>query len=65
MWTPLYSMVTFSPEVPYAEALRVGDEQKAVMDRIMQLPGIEQNWNEQSVMDQLHELASEAFGERQ
>ena len=58
-------MVTFSPEVPYAEALRVGDEQKAVMDRIMQLPDIEQNWNEQSVMDRLYELASEAFGERQ
>jgi kynurenine 3-monooxygenase len=65
LWTPLYSMVTFSPEVPYSEALRVGDEQKAVMDRIMQLPDIEKNWNEQSVMDQLYELASETFGERQ
>jgi kynurenine 3-monooxygenase len=57
-------MVTFSPEVPYSEALRVGDEQKAVMDRIMQRPDIEQNWNEQSVMDQLYELATETFGER-
>jgi kynurenine 3-monooxygenase len=64
LWTPLYSMVTFSPEVPYSEALRVGDEQKAVMDRIMQRPDIEQNWNEQSVMDQLYELATETFGER-
>jgi len=64
LWTPLYSMVTFSPEVPYAEALRVGDEQKAVMDKIMQLPDIEKNWDEQFVMDQLHELATETFGER-
>ena len=63
LWTPLYSMVTFSPEVPYAEALRVGDEQKRVMDRIMQLPGIEQDWDEQYVMDRLHELATETFGE--
>ena len=65
LWTPLYSMVTFSPEVPYSEALRVGDEQKAVMDRIMQLPDIENTWNEQHVMDQLHELATATFGERQ
>ncbi len=65
LWTPLYSMVTFSPEVPYAEALRVGDEQKAVMDRIMQLPDIENTWNEQHVMEQLHELATATFGDRQ
>ena len=65
LWTPLYSMVTFSPEVPYAEALRVGDEQKAVMDRIMQLPNIDTDWDEQYVMDRLYELATEAFGERQ
>ena len=65
LWTPLYSMVTFSPEVPYAEALRVGDEQKAVMDRIMQLPDIESTWDEQYVMDRLFELATETFGERQ
>jgi kynurenine 3-monooxygenase len=64
LWTPLYSMVTFSPEVPYAEALRVGDEQKRVMDKIMRLPDIEKDWNEQYVMDQLHELATETFGER-
>ena len=48
----------------YAEALRVGDEQKAVMDRIMRLPDIENNWNQQDVMDRLYELASEAFGEQ-
>jgi len=65
LWTPLYSMVTFSPEVPYSEALRVGDEQKRVMDKIMQLPEIESDWNEQTVMDQLLELATETFGEPQ
>jgi kynurenine 3-monooxygenase len=65
LWTPLYSMVTFSPEVPYAEALRVGDEQKAIMDRIMQQPDIENTWNDQHVMDQLYELATATFGERQ
>ena len=64
LWTPLYSMVTFSPEVPYAEALRVGDEQNRVMEKIMGLPGIEEDWDEQYVMDQLHALADASFGER-
>jgi kynurenine 3-monooxygenase len=58
-------MVTFSPEVPYAEALRIGDEQNRVMEKIMGLPGIEEHWDEQHVMEQLHELATETFGERQ
>ena len=62
LWTPLYSMVTFSPEVPYSEALRVGDEQKRVMDKIMQLPDIENDWDKQFVMDQLFSLASETIG---
>ena len=62
LWTPLYSMVTFSPDVPYSEALRIGDEQNKVMEKVMALPNIEDDWDEQFVMDQLHDLASEAFG---
>lgn len=65
LWTPLYSMVTFSPEVPYSEALRIGDEQKAIMDKIMGLADIEDNWDEQYVMDQLLSLAAETFGSKQ
>jgi kynurenine 3-monooxygenase len=63
IWTPLYSMVTFSPDVPYSEALRLGDEQNAIMEKIMALPEIESNWDEQSVMDRLLVLATESFGE--
>ena len=65
LWTPLYSMVTFSPEVPYSEALRVGDEQKQVMDKVMALPNIEADWDKPYVMNQLHGWASESFGESQ
>ena len=54
-----------APDVPYAEALRVGDEQRAVMDVIMQLPDIEKEWDEPHVMGRLLELATETFGERQ
>jgi kynurenine 3-monooxygenase len=64
LWTPLYSMVTFSPDVPYAEALRIGDEQNRIMEIIMALPNIEDNWDEQAVIDQLHSLASETFGQK-
>ena len=65
LWTPLYSMVTFSPDVPYAEALRIGDEQNKVMERIMAMPNIEDDWDKQYVMDRLSSLASETFGDRQ
>ena len=62
LWTPLYLLVSFSLDVPYSEALRVGDEQKRIMDKIMQLPEIENDWDTQHVMDQLFRLASETFG---
>lgn len=65
LWTPLYSMVTFSPDVPYSEALRVGDEQNKVMEKIMGLPNIENDWDKPQVMDQLFMLASETFGDGQ
>jgi kynurenine 3-monooxygenase len=65
LWIPLYSMVTFSPDVPYSEALRVGDEQNKVMEKIMALPNIEDDWDKQGIMDQLFSLASQAFGDGQ
>ncbi len=60
LWTPLYSLVTFSPEVPYSEALRIGDEQNAVMDRIMAMPDIEKDWDQEYVMDQLFDMVTKA-----
>jgi kynurenine 3-monooxygenase len=65
LWTPLYSMVTFSPDVPYSEALRVGDEQNQLMEKIMALPNIEDDWDEPHIMNQLFSLASESFGDTQ
>ncbi|MGI9223513.1 MAG: FAD-dependent oxidoreductase [Woeseiaceae bacterium] len=64
LWKPLYSMVTFSPDIPYSEALRIGDEQNKVMEKIMALPNIEDDWDKQFVMDRLFSLASEALGEQ-
>jgi kynurenine 3-monooxygenase len=36
-WLPLYSQVTFSPDVPYHQALANGRRQEAIMARVMPL----------------------------
>ena len=56
LWVPLYSMVTFSPHIPYSEALRVGDTQKDIMSQIMALPRIEERWQDEDIYDHLHHL---------
>lgn len=43
LWTPLYSMVTFS-QLPYAEALEEGNRQNDMMDKIMAIADIENSW---------------------
>lgn len=43
-WIPLYSMVTFYEDISYAEAQRIGQKQKQIMDEVMQIPGIKTNW---------------------
>lgn len=43
-WIPLYSMVTFHDAIPYAEALRIGQRQKKIMDNVMKIPNIETTW---------------------
>ena len=59
LWVPLYSMVTFSPDIPYKVALRVGDIQGEIMDEIMAIPNIEQNWQEDFIYQKLELLARE------
>jgi len=48
-WTPAYSLVTFSPNVRYSEALRRGNEQQKIMDQIMSIPDIESKWDSEEV----------------
>ena len=43
-WLPLYSRVTFSDR-PYAEALAIGDEQRAIMEKVMKMKNIEEQWD--------------------
>ena len=59
LWVPLYSMVTFSPDIPYKTALRVGDIQRKIMDVIMQEPNIEQEWKAAHIHQKIYQLAQE------
>jgi kynurenine 3-monooxygenase len=56
-WTPLYSLVTFSPEVRYSEALALGKRQDALMAEIMALPNIHQIWDSEEVEQKMLALA--------
>ena len=44
-WIPLYSMVTYSPNIRYSEALSSGAKQQAIMDKIMTISDIESKWD--------------------
>lgn len=60
-WIPLYTMVTFSPDIRYSEALREGQRQEKIMHQVMQLTGIENRWNSKEVEDlMLHLLTQTA-----
>ena len=48
-WIPAYSMVTFSPQIRYSDALKRGNRQQQIMDEVMAMPDIEHNWDSESV----------------
>jgi kynurenine 3-monooxygenase len=55
-WIPLYTMVTFSPQIRYSNAQATGQKQKAIMDKLMAMPEIESKWENldfRSIVDQL------------
>jgi len=55
LWLPLYSHVTFS-QTPYAEAMAHGDRQRAIMDKVMEIPDIHNIWDETLVIEKIKEL---------
>ncbi|MEY4109664.1 MAG: hypothetical protein RLZZ46_18 [Bacteroidota bacterium] len=48
-WVPAYTLVTFSPDVRYSEALRRGLAQEKIMDEVMQIADIASNWKSAQV----------------
>lgn len=57
-WIPLYSRVTFSDK-SYAEALAIGDRQRAIMDQVMKLEKIETEWDSAHVENLIIDLLKE------
>jgi kynurenine 3-monooxygenase len=55
-WLPLYSQVTFS-NIRYSVAYKQGQHQNQIMDQIMEIPDIENNWDQAEVMDKMLELS--------
>ncbi|MBK7886242.1 MAG: FAD-dependent monooxygenase [Bacteroidetes bacterium] len=58
-WIPLYTMVTFSPDIRYSEALREGQRQEKIMKEVMNLPGIENKWDSKEVEDMMLRLLAD------
>ena len=54
-WMPLYSQVTFS-NIRYSEAYKKGKEQDGIMDEVMAMENIHENWDSPSIMDKILEL---------
>lgn len=48
-WIPLYSMVTYSPHIRYSTALKEGQKQEAIMQKIMAIPDIDTKWDGEEV----------------
>ncbi|MEO6610598.1 MAG: NAD(P)/FAD-dependent oxidoreductase [Chitinophagaceae bacterium] len=48
-WIPAYAQVTFSPQIRYSEALQRGQKQETIMQEIMKMPGIEEDWQSESI----------------
>ena len=48
-WIPLYSMVTYSPHIRYSTALKEGQRQESIMQKIMAMPDIENKWDSEEV----------------
>lgn len=48
-WIPLYTMVTFSPDIRYSEAKREGERQEAIMQKVMAMDNVEAKWNSEEV----------------
>ena len=48
-WIPLYSQVTFCPQIRYSEALVNGQRQEAIMQQVMALPDIENKWQDEEI----------------
>jgi kynurenine 3-monooxygenase len=56
IWVPLYTMVTFSPDIRYSTAWEKGKIQDDIMKEVMSLNNISTHWNEPEYFKQILEI---------
>lgn len=56
LYTPLYTLVTFTPDVSYDEAYRRGQANEQIITAIMALPDIAHRWNDPAMLDQYRRI---------
>ncbi|MCX7930080.1 MAG: FAD-dependent monooxygenase [Chlorobi bacterium] len=61
LYTPLYTLVTFTPEVPYEEAYRRGQANERVIAEIMALPDIAERWNDPAMLPTYRRMLERHF----
>jgi kynurenine 3-monooxygenase len=54
-WLPLYDRVTFSHR-PYTEALAIGNQQNTIMEEVLKIPNIKNDWNSLEVENKILHL---------
>lgn len=57
-WRPAYSLVTFSPDVRYSDALKQGVAQESIMEKIMESENINENWDSKEIEDLMQKMIS-------
>ncbi len=60
-WIPLYTMVTFSPDIPYAKALKDGRKQEKIMRKLMKHIKTEADFEKPEVQQLLAERMESKF----
>lgn len=56
LYTPLYTLVTFTPDVSYDEAYRRGQANERIISHIMALPDIDQRWDDPAMLDTYRQI---------
>ncbi|MFC5270785.1 FAD-dependent oxidoreductase [Adhaeribacter terreus] len=60
-WIPLYTMVTFSPDIPYAKAMKNGQKQEKIMKKLMKYIKTEADFEKPEVQEILQQKMAEKF----
>jgi kynurenine 3-monooxygenase len=64
-WIPLYTMVTFSPDMPYSKALNNGRKQEKIMKKLMKLIDSDADFEKPEVQALIKERMEAKFGATQ